>query len=1028
MKDEKPNFSGTERALLESQRRYERMANTIPVMLYDSIITSDNISRFIYVAPGPCREILELDPDALLKDMSLVWNIIHPDDLTRFYQEDVVANKEGKEFLSEVRIITPSGHLKWLLVNSKPNPSKPGEPVVWSGYLQDITKRKQAQKEREQFYKFFQTSADLMCIANPHGRFIKTNPAFTETLGYTESELISNEIIDFVHPDDKQATLDEIEKQQLRGCTTNFENRYICKDGHVKWLSWRVTYSREEGVSYATARDITDKKQAEETLRESRSLLHTILENIPIRVFWKDLDLHYLGCDTSFAQSAGHSQPEDLLGKDDFQMCWREQAEFYRADDKLILASRKPKLNIEKQQTTPDGQTIWVRTSKAPLFNAEKEVIGLLGIDEDITERKLMEENLQKQALQLEEELVKRQVAQKTLQDQAAILKEEIEEHRRTEEALQRSENSVKNKLRAILEPEGDIGALALSDIIDFEILRSMLEAFYKITGMLGAVLDLSGNVLVAVGWQDICTKFHRCHPDTLKNCIESDTTLTNDVPIGTFKHYRCKNNMWDMVTPLVVGGRHVGNVFIGQFFYEDEILDVEVFREQARRYGFDEKEYLEALDRVPRFSREAADAGMAFYAKLTNIISTMSYSAIKMSRMLSEQIHLEGQLHQVQKMESIGQLAGGVAHDFNNMLGVILGHAEMALMKAGPSSPFSHDLQQISKAAQSSADLTRQLLTFARKQVIDPKILDLNEAVAGTLKMLRRLIGENIRLSWNPEANLWPVRVDPAQLDQILANLCVNARDAIAGIGKISIKMENRTMDENAANALPYDVVPGDYVLLSVSDDGCGMDKKVQAHIFEPFFTTKEVGGGTGLGLATVYGAVKQNHGFITFYSEAELGTVFNIYLPRASKTVDAKQKTAEMPFLRGTETILLVEDDEMLLCLETTMLEEGGYRVLAAATTELAESFAREHPGPIDLLISDMIMPVMNGRELSAMLQPLRPEMKVLFLSGYTADIISNQGVIEDEIHFLQKPFSLEVLTSKVREVLDESRAIIS
>lgn len=384
--------------------------------------------------------------------------------------------------------------------------------------------------------------------------------------------------------------------------------------------------------------------------------------------------------------------------------------------------------------------------------------------------------------------------------------------------------------------------------------------------------------------------------------------------------------------------------------------------------------------------------------------------------------LELERQLHQAQKIESIGQLAGGVAHDFNNMLGVILGHAEMALMKADPSSPLISDLEEIGTAANRSADLTRQLLTFARKQVIAPKVLDLNEVVAGTLKMLQRLIGENIQLSWIPAANLWPVKIDPSQLDQILANLCVNARDAIAGIGKISIKTENRTIDKSTTSALPYDVVPGDYVRLSVSDDGCGMDKQVQAHIFEPFYTTKEVGSGTGLGLATVYGAVKQNHGFLTVYSEPGLGAVFNIYLPRTSNAVEAKQEAVEKPILRGTETVLLVEDDEMVLRMVTTMLEESGYTVLSAATTKLAQSFAREHSGPIHLLISDMIMPAMNGRELSIRLQALRPEMKVLFLSGYTAEIITKQGVIKDGAHFLQKPFSLEALTAKVRQVLDD------
>ncbi len=397
-----------------------------------------------------------------------------------------------------------------------------------------------------------------------------------------------------------------------------------------------------------------------------------------------------------------------------------------------------------------------------------------------------------------------------------------------------------------------------------------------------------------------------------------------------------------------------------------------------------------------------------------------IKYFAIKED--ITARKNLEDQLQQAQKIESIGNLAGGVAHDFNNMLGVILGHTELAIRKADPASPLISDLEEIRTAANRSANLTRQLLTFARKQVITPKVLDLNESISGTIKILERLIGENIQLSWNPASNLWPVKVDPTQVDQILANLCVNARDAIAGIGKISIKTANTSWDEDAIASHPYDVVSGDYALLSVSDDGCGMDKEAQTHIFEPFYTTKEVGSGTGLGLATVYGAVKQNHGFLAVYSEPGQGTVFNIYFPREKATVEVVAETAEKTLLRGTETVLLVEDDEMLLRLVTSMLEESGYTVLAAATTALAQTLAEEHPGPIHLLISDVIMPAMNGKELSEKLLPLRPEMKVLFLSGYTADIISSQGVIEDEIHFLQKPFSLETLTAKVRELLDD------
>ena len=384
------------------------------------------------------------------------------------------------------------------------------------------------------------------------------------------------------------------------------------------------------------------------------------------------------------------------------------------------------------------------------------------------------------------------------------------------------------------------------------------------------------------------------------------------------------------------------------------------------------------------------------------------------------ERVKLETQLHQAQKIESIGQLAGGVAHDFNNMLGVILGHAELALMKSVPGQPVVEDLEEICTAAKHSADLTRQLLTFARKQTISPKILDLNEAIPGIFKMLQRLIGEHINLSWKPAKNLWPVKVDPSQADQILANLCVNARDAITGTGTICIETGHCSFDADYCLDHPF-VKPGDFVRLSVSDDGSGMDKVVLEHIFEPFFTTKGPGSGTGLGLATVYGAVKQNAGFINVYSEPGQGTTLNIYFPRVPEPAKAVQEKSFKPAGGGFETVLLVEDDEMLLHLTKSMLEKNGYTVLAAATPEIAQSLVKEHSGAIHLMLSDLIMPEMNGKELSIILRDLQPEMRVIFTSGYTADIISSQGIIEEGIHFLQKPVTYEELMSKVREVLD-------
>lgn len=702
--------------------------------------------------------------------------------------------------------------------------------------------------------------------------------------------------------------------------------------------------------------------------------------------------------------------------------------------------------------------------------------------------------------------------------------------------------------------PEPNDAIPPLGEIIDIPALQSLMDDFYALTHMVLAILDLKGHVLVAIGWQDICTRFHRIHPEASVNCTESDLFLTRNLRQGEFVAYKCKNHLWDVATPLYVDTKHVGNIYTGQFFYDDEIVDEKVFVEQADRYGFDRESYLQALRGVPRYSRRQIDALMGFLTKLSVLVSELSFRNLELARSIEEQqqtaaalrksenmlratfnatadgilvvdkdgemassnaqfasmwgippnlidegndertlafileqledpdsflslvrdlydssresldeirfkdgrvferfscpvvsdgnefgriwdfrdvterkrtetekAKLQGQLLQSQKMESVGRLAGGVAHDFNNMLGVIIGHAEMAIMHVAPDHPMHFALLEIRKAAERSADLTRQLLAFARKQTASPKVLDLNDTVGMILKMVQRLVGEDIQLVWRPGFELWKVRVDPSQVDQILANLCVNARDAIDGIGRITIETENVRFEE-AYCADHMGTVAGEFIMLAVSDDGCGMDKEVMDKLFEPFFTTKGVGKGTGLGLATVYGIVKQNEGFINVYSEPDRGSTFKVYLPRY-RGEDEKGQTEGPHKLaaRGEEMVLVVEDEPAILNISKLMLESQGYRVLTAATPAEAIRLASEHAGEIRLLITDVVMPEMNGRDLANQLRILSPNLKSMFMSGYTADVIAHHGVLDEGVYFIQKPFSMESLTSKVREALD-------
>ncbi len=408
---------------------------------------------------------------------------------------------------------------------------------------------------------------------------------------------------------------------------------------------------------------------------------------------------------------------------------------------------------------------------------------------------------------------------------------------------------------------------------------------------------------------------------------------------------------------------------------------------------------------------------------KITGIRATIQ-DVTERKRAEEEKALLQEQLRQSQKMEAIGKLAGGVAHDFNNLLTVIQGYSELILKGLNPDNRLCQDVREILNASERASSLTRQLLAFSRKQVLQPKVLDLNLHVSNMDKMLRRMIGEDIELVTLLAKDLGRIKADPGQIEQVILNLAVNAKDAMLSGGKLTIETANVELDENYARSHII-ITPGNYVILSVSDTGVGITPEIKERIFEPFFTTKEKGKGTGLGLSTVYGIVQQSGGNIWVYSEPGLGTTFKIYLPRIEEGTESLRPAAvSTKPLGGSETILLVEDEEMVRKLACTVLEKNGYRVLEAPNGEEALRIAQEHSAKqIHLMITDVVMPGMSGRELADCLESVRPEMKVLYMSGYTDDAIIHHGVLDPGIAYIQKPFAPDVLALKVREVLDGS-----
>lgn len=587
--------------------------------------------------------------------------------------------------------------------------------------------------------------------------------------------------------------------------------------------------------------------------------------------------------------------------------------------------------------------------------------LGLIGFGARKLERN--SQSLHDKTTELEHEIEERRMAQEQLQEQAVLLEEEIGERQMAQEALQEQAVILEEEIEEHKRTGQDLRYY--SDIIE----KSLNEIYI---------------------FDSISLKFIHVNQSALKNLQYTIDEILYLSPVD-IKPEATEESFRTLIRPLLDGTQ--------------KLLVFETTHKRADDTTYPVEIHLQLID---------SGSHKVFLAII--------FDTTERKRAEEERSRLEAQLQQAQKMESVGRLAGGVAHDFNNILTVIQGYSQIGLMETEPTQRIHSHLEEISKASERAADLTHQLLAFARKQTIAPKVLNLNEAVAGMLKMLQRLIGENIQLNWQAGANLWPVKVDPSQVDQLLANLCVNARDAMEDVGKITIGTENCVIDA-AYQSVHGDIAStGEYVRLTVSDNGSGMDAETQAHIFEPFFTTKGVGVGTGLGLSTVFGIVKQNNGFISVYSEPGLGTTFTIYLPSyLGQSGQAQKEDLAEPVPRGHETILLVEDDQSILKMATIILSRQGYTVLQAHAPSEAIRLAKKHSGEISLLVTDVIMPEMNGKDLAADLLSQDPRLKCLFMSGYTADTIAQHGVLDGGVNFIQKPFSLPDLAIKVRQVID-------
>ncbi len=690
------------------------------------------------------------------------------------YHLEPVATHEGT-------LTTPTGHTYTILHHQANFQNLEDTCGGTISAVLDITARKQAEEASKQgaerLRQIVQNMPVMMNAFDEKRKIIVWNRECERVTGYTAEEIIGNpKALEMLYPDHeyRQYVIEQTEK--LGFDFRNVEWQLRAKDGSWKVISWSNIskyYPIAGWHSWAIGMDVTERKKAEKALNESRQILKDILDTIPVRVFWKDRNCVYLGCNRLFAHDAGLNSQEEIIGKTDYDLTWIDQANDYRTDDQQVIRSGEAKLMYEEPQTTPSGEIIWLRTSKIPLRNEQNQIIGVLGTYEDITQQKLLEDQ---------------------------------------------------------------------------------------------------------------------------------------------FRH--------------------------------------------------------------------------------------------------------------AQKMEAVGQLAGGIAHDFNNLLVAILGYSEMALHRIEKNSSLHRKISEIHKAGIRAQSLTSQLLAFSRKQVLQPRIINLNHMIFDIEKMLRPLIGENIDLEILNGPKLGNIKADPGQIEQVIINLAINARDAMPHGGKLTIETTNVELDEEYTMDY-FHALSGSYVMLAVSDTGHGISKNIIKNIFDPFFTTKKEGKGTGLGLSTVYGIVKQSGGDVWVYSDEGEGTTFKIYFPRVDDH-SMENTTPRQPIekLEGAEIILIVEDEEQVRDYLKATLEDYGYEALVASHGEEALQKYTHHSSSINLLITDVVMPKMSGKELAHRFNQHYPDLKVLYISGYTENAIVHHGVLEEGIAFLQKPFNPDVLLQKVRSILNQTQ----
>jgi two-component system, cell cycle sensor histidine kinase and response regulator CckA len=1070
-----------EKTLHQERNLFRLVLDNLPSIIF----IKDKDGRYV-LSNRAHQGVLGVSQEALLGKTGFDF---HPPELARQYQEEEKRVMRAGEPLppKEERALNHGiGGYRWHLTSRLPFKDETGRVTGIVGISHDITERKRAEEVLRESQALYHSFVDQLPAAvfrkDREGRYVMVNPRFCQLKGVEAEEFLGKTPVEVAARQTskqgtegqaiKYATMgDEVHEQIMRtGKVVETEEEYTHADGGKQFFQVvRMpvfgpdrTVVGTQGIMF----DVTARKRAEEAVRESQALYHSLVEQLTAGVFRKDKEGRYVFVNSWYCRFRGVNA-EHFLGKTPQEV---EAAELARmgADagahprlgaqgdsyHKLIMQTGQ-QIVLEEEWPGVDGKKHFLHVVKSPVFDPKGAVVGTQGIMFDITERKKAEQALRQGEVRLEK-------INRCLLKLGPNFDANINQLTALCGELLGATCALYNRLHGDLlcsigrwqTPPGFKPEDAPAGHICYDIIRNNRDEAVVITNLSHSPYAGSDPNVRAYGLQTYMGCAVKCEGQAVGSlCVvyntdyqptDDDRRILGIIASAIGNEDTRKQAEAELNRLMTAIEQTPESVVItdteGRILYVNPVFEKVTGYSRAEAIGQNPR-LLKSNRQESAFYRELwakIRAGEVWRGRFVNkkkdgtlytedaVIAPVrdekgtvtNFIAIK--RDISHELELEGQYRQTQKIDSIGRLAGGVAHDFNNILAVICGHTDLALAQLSPDAPLRSNLECVQESAERAANLTRQLLAFARRQVIEPRRINLNELIVNLNKMLHRLIGEDVKLVTQTATDLNQVRADPGQIEQVLLNLVVNARDAMPDGGTLTIRTENVTFDADYARR--HLVTPGDYVMVSVTDTGVGMTDEVKQHIFEPFFTTKEQGKGTGLGLATCFGIIQQSNGHIWSESQLGKGTEFRFYLPRVEgpeESASAREVPVSLP--QGTETILLAEDETSLRQLMARVLRTQGYTVLEAADGHQALTLAQANGQKIQLLITDVIMPGLSGKTLAEWLGQVNPATRVLFISGYINNNAVRDAMSKAGTFFLQKPFNPLDLTKKVREAIE-------